>query len=58
MRADFWAMGGFAEFVWPAYALGLAVLAWNWLAPWVRRRALLHRLGEDGMDMEMQERDR
>lgn len=45
--SDFWAMGGFAVFVWPAYAVGILVLLWNWLAPGLRRRALLRELAED-----------
>ena len=32
------AMGGFAAFVWPAYAVFFAVLAWDWLVPALRRR--------------------
>ncbi|MDE2150277.1 MAG: heme exporter protein CcmD [Gammaproteobacteria bacterium] len=47
MNPGFWAMGGYAVYVWPAYALGLAVLAWNWLVPEAHRRALLRRLDED-----------
>jgi heme exporter protein CcmD len=27
--ADFWAMGGYARFVWPCFALALGVLGWN-----------------------------
>jgi heme exporter protein CcmD len=25
----FWSMGGYARYVWPCFACGLAVLAWN-----------------------------
>ena len=28
----FLAMGGYGRFVWPSYALGLAVFAWNTVA--------------------------
>ena len=33
---QFLAMGGYGRFVWPAYALGLIVFAWNILS--ARRR--------------------
>jgi heme exporter protein CcmD len=37
----FLAMGGYAAFVWPAYALGAAVFAWNiWAARRLHARAL------------------
>lgn len=29
---DFWAMGGYARYVWPCFALAIAVLAWNLLS--------------------------
>ncbi len=38
------AMGGYAVYVWPAYAVFLAVLAWDWLAPSLRRRRLTREL--------------
>ena len=34
-------MGGYAWFVWPSYALGLAVLAANLYLPLMRHRRLL-----------------
>jgi heme exporter protein D len=34
------AMGGYAIYVWPAYAVFFIVLAWDWLAPALRRRRL------------------
>lgn len=34
------AMGGYALYVWPAYAVFFIVLAWDWLAPALRRRQL------------------
>lgn len=46
----FWAMGGYAAYVWPAYGAGLLVFAWNLLAPVLRRRALLRELTEDAED--------
>jgi heme exporter protein CcmD len=33
--AAFWAMGGYARFVWPCFLLALAVLLWNL---WAARR--------------------
>ena len=37
MSGDFWAMGGYARFVWPCFILAFAVLAWNL---WSARRML------------------
>lgn len=33
--AQFWAMGGYARFVWPCFLLTLAVFVWNL---WAARR--------------------
>jgi heme exporter protein D len=33
---DFFAMGGYAKFVWSAYGLSALVLLWNW---WAARRS-------------------
>jgi heme exporter protein CcmD len=42
MNAAFWAMGGYARFVWPCFGLALAVLAWNlWSARRFHAQALL-----------------
>lgn len=41
---SFFAMGGYAAYVWPAYALFFLVLAVDWLAPMMRRRRLLREL--------------
>jgi heme exporter protein CcmD len=30
--SSFWAMGGYARYVWPCFALAIAVLAWNLMA--------------------------
>ena len=38
------AMGGYAMYVWPAYAVFFIVLAWDWFAPMLRRRRLTHQL--------------
>ena len=43
---EFWAMGGYAFYVWGSYGAALAVLAWNVAAPRLARRALLRRLRE------------
>lgn len=41
---EFFAMGGYAIYVWPAYAVFFVVLAWDWLSPKLRRRQLLNEL--------------
>lgn len=33
--SDFFAMGGYARYVWPCYALAFAILVWNF---WSARR--------------------
>ena len=38
------AMGGYAIYVWPAYAVFIAVLAWDWFAPVLRRRRITREL--------------
>lgn len=38
------AMGGYATYVWPAYALFFAILGWDWFAPALRRRRLAREL--------------
>jgi heme exporter protein D len=38
------AMGGYARYVWPAYAVFFVVLAWDWFAPMLRRRRLTREL--------------
>ena len=38
---SFLAMGGYAAFVWPAYAVFFVVLAVDYLSPALRRRRLL-----------------
>ena len=39
--SGFWAMGGYAAYVWPAYALFLLVLLLDTLLPHWRQRRLL-----------------
>ena len=29
MSGSFWAMGGYARFVWPCFVLAFVVMAWN-----------------------------
>lgn len=41
---SFFAMGGYAAYVWPAYAVFFGVLAMDWLAPVLRRRRLMRDL--------------
>jgi heme exporter protein D len=44
---DFLQMGGYARFVWPAYGLAFAVLAWNvWSARRLHARALARALSQ------------
>jgi heme exporter protein D len=38
------AMGGYAPYVWPAYAVFFVVLAWDWFVPALRRRRLVDEL--------------
>ncbi|MGN8160569.1 heme exporter protein CcmD [Salinisphaera sp. SWV1] len=41
---EFITMGGYGLYVWPAYALGLIVIAFNVVAPILARRRLLRRI--------------
>lgn len=47
---EFLLMGGYAKFVWGSYAFGLAVFAWNFIAPLRRRRELLRALRNPELD--------
>ena len=42
--AHWFAMGGYAVYVWPSYAVFFIVLAWDWFAPALRRRRLTREL--------------
>ena len=42
--AEFFAMGGYAPYVWSVYAIAAVVLVLSVLQPLVRRRAVLKRL--------------
>lgn len=46
MSSAFWAMGGYAVYVWGSFAAGAAVLLWNAVAPRLKRRAILKELVE------------
>ena len=37
-------MGGYAVYVWPAFAVFFIVLAWDWFAPGMRRRHITREL--------------
>ncbi|HET9819881.1 MAG TPA: heme exporter protein CcmD [Rhodanobacteraceae bacterium] len=41
---QFIAMGGYAMYVWPAYAVFFTMLAWDWFAPTLRRRRFTREL--------------
>jgi heme exporter protein D len=36
--SEFFAMGGYAEYIWPSYALALIILVANIVAPMLQRR--------------------
>ncbi len=42
--AEFFAMGGYAVYVWSSYALAAVVLVWNAVQPMRRERRLLQTL--------------
>ncbi|NKC13146.1 MAG: heme exporter protein CcmD [Gammaproteobacteria bacterium] len=44
--AEFFAIGGYAAYVWPAFGLTLVVLVANVLAPIGKRRALLKQIAK------------
>jgi heme exporter protein D len=43
---EFFAMGGYAFFVWGSYGIAAVVLIYNVLQPLLRRRAVLKRMRE------------
>jgi heme exporter protein D len=43
---EFFAMGGYAQFVWPVYIITLIVLLANVVAPWRREKQLRRRLAQ------------
>ena len=42
--AHWFAMGGYAAYVWPAFAVFFMVLAWDWFAPAFRRHRFMREL--------------
>ncbi len=44
---EFFAMGGYATFVWGSFGAAAAVAAWNVWAPKAQRRSLLRQLVDD-----------
>jgi|LNFM01.1.fsa_nt_gb heme exporter protein D len=42
---EFFAMGGYATYVWSSYALAAVVLIWNVVQPLRRERQLLRTMG-------------
>ncbi len=40
MDSSFWAMSGYAAYVWGSFGLAAAVFIWNWWSPRVRRRRI------------------
>jgi heme exporter protein D len=42
--SEFFAMDGYAVFVWPSFAITAAVMAWAYWAPWRHHRRLLREL--------------
>jgi heme exporter protein D len=43
---EFFAMGGYAAYVWTSYALAAVVLAWNVIQPLRREKQVLRALAE------------
>lgn len=54
MSSQFFAMGGYASYVWSSFGIALAIYAWNVLAPLTQRKALLKSLVEDTQSQEQQ----
>lgn len=48
--ADFVHMGGYASYVWSSYGIALAVIAGNFLWPWVRHRQVCRRIQNGDYD--------
>lgn len=42
--SEFFAMGGYAQFVWPVYIITLIVLLSNVIGPWRKEKQLRRRL--------------
>lgn len=52
--ADFFAMGGYAAYVWPCYVLSLLVVVLNVWWPQRRRKRLLQQLQREARRAELQ----
>jgi heme exporter protein CcmD len=55
MTENFWAMGGYARFVWPCVAIAISGLAWNL---WAAHRAYRHAIGRTQRAIAMADADR
>ena len=42
--SEFFAMGGYAVYVWSSYGITFVVLTWNIVAPWLERKSALKRI--------------
>lgn len=42
--SDFWAMGGYAFYVWTSYGLAFAVMSWGAVKPLVQHKQILREL--------------
>jgi len=45
--AGFWAMGGYALYVWGSFGITALVFVWNLLTPGARRRRIIRELNEE-----------
>ena len=45
--SEFFYMGGYAEYVWPAYLITIALLAINIILPIVKKRQVIKRITSD-----------
>ena len=45
--AEFFAMGGYALYVWSSFGVCTAVLLWEPVSIWVRRKAIIRRLQQE-----------
>ena len=45
--AEFFAMGGYALYVWSSFGVCAAVLLWEPMSIWVRRKVIIRRLQQE-----------
>lgn len=45
--SEFFAMDGYALYVWPAFAVTVVLMGWAALAPWLRHRRLRRAIRRD-----------